>query len=529
MLSRDSYYLKRAIPALVIVGFVFLLPMVLLYSEAILNGETLKSTFLDINTWKILLFTIIESSLSAFFSILISLPFAVFFSRYSFPCRKAILTFSDTAFALPSIIAVLAFVIFYGNNGALNSLLSLITGSKVSVKFLYSFPSIIFAHVYLNFPVAFSILTGAFLTLPENERKASLLLGKSKAMTFMKITLPSIKGSLISTFALIFLFCFPSFLIVLTLGGSPKFYTLEAEIYRRTYMDASIARSASLSLFSLLFMTIVLLLSGYGRNNKKRGRENKELIKAKGKKKVLGVVLSLIIALFMFPPLLSILYRAFFNKDGTFTLKAWKTLYFTGDKVALRASLNSITIALLSSFVAVKIASTIALYTKNKKSPVLSVLLSLPMAVGSVSLGLGFSILSSFIPFSSPLISYALVFLAHIAIITPFAIRTITPEAKKMPSNLYYASKVLGASNHKTRKLVEEPYLRNSIKRAFAFSFALSLGEVNATLSLGQSSFSTIPVLMYKLINQYNYQGAATLSIILLLCAALVFYFGEKE
>ena len=66
-------------------------------------------------------------------------------------------------------------------------------------------------------------------------------------------------------------------------------------------------------------------------------------------------------------------------------------------------------------------------------------------------------------------------------------------------------------------------------KRAFAFAFALSLGEVNATLALGEGRVTTIPVLIYKLINQYNYQGASALAVILLAIAISMFAIGESS
>jgi len=65
--------------------------------------------------------------------------------------------------------------------------------------------------------------------------------------------------------------------------------------------------------------------------------------------------------------------------------------------------------------------------------------------------------------------------------------------------------------------------------KAFAFSFALSLGEFNATLSLSEGKVVTIPVLIYRMINSYNFQGASALGSILLLEALVVFFVGEVK
>ncbi|MGN1189169.1 MAG: ABC transporter permease, partial [Candidatus Ornithospirochaeta sp.] len=313
-------------------------------------------TFKDVYTWRLLAFTVWESLLSAVISVTLAIPFAVFFSKYSFFGRKAILTASDAAFALPAILCVLGFVIFYGNNGILNNILLTMGLTDKSIKFLYSFPSVIMAHVYLNFPVAFSLITSALSGMDEKEEMASKLLGKSNFYTFIKITIPKVKGTIISAFILIFLFCFPSFLIVMSLGGSPKYYTIEAEIYRRTYTDVNTVSSSSLALFSFLIMSLLLLVSGYGREEKKASRSKRIIKKTKGWKKLEAFFLSFLIILFLVPPLLSIVYRAFFTKDGTFTLKAWRDIASsspTGAGTGMSAIINSLLIAFTSSFLAV--------------------------------------------------------------------------------------------------------------------------------------------------------------------------------
>lgn len=531
MRGRDSFYLKQAIPALAVTAIVFILPIGAVFLKAFSNGSEIVSTFSDRYTWRILGFTILESSLSALLSVLLALPFAVFFSHYTFFGRRAIMTISDAAFALPAILAVLGFVIYYGNNGILNSALQAINSSW-QLQILYSFKAIILAHVYLNFPVAFSLITGALLAMPDQEERASRLLGASEIKTFFRITLPKIKGTLIAAFTMVFLFCFPSFLIVMSLGGNPRFFTIEAEIYKRTYTDVNPASSAALSLFSFLIMTTLLVVTGYGKEEKRVQRRKVHLKKVKGKYAVLAAVLCLLILLFMAPPMLSILYRSFFTKDGAFTLKAWTDiakLTRSGTSTSLRAVLNSLLIAGASSFCAMKLASTIAMGSVRGKSSLISLLTSLPMAVGSVSLGLGLSFLSAILPFRSHAMAIIMIFLAHLVVVMPFAVRTTLPGARRIPERLPLAAKTLGGSAREAYRKIEYPLLKPYRRRAFAFAFALSLGEVNATLALGEGRVTTIPVLIYKLINQYNYQGASALAVILMAVAVAVFAIGESK
>ena len=533
MKERKTFYLLLSIPALVVTVTVFLLPLYFVFSRAFSEGPGMAlKTLLDSYTWRLLGFTVYQAFLSATISVCLALPFALFFSHYSFFGRKAILTMCDTAFALPSILAVLGFVVWYGNNGILNSILISLGLVEKPIKFLFSFPSVILAHVYLNFPVALSLLTSALSNMDEKEEMASRTLGKGRLKTFFSTTLPKIRGTLLSSFLLIFLFCFPSFLIVMSLGGSPKYYTIEAEIYRRTYTDVNTVSSSSLALFSFVVMSLLLLISGYGREVKKVARSKRVIKKAKGMKLLLAFVLSLLIVLFLLPPLLSIVYRAFFTKDGTFTLKAWNDILSrspTGAGTGIEAIINSLIIAFTSSFLAVSLSTAISVSAVRRKSRLIPLLTSLPMAAGSVTLGLGFAFLSAYLPYKSIYFSYINVILAHLVVVMPFTVRTIMPGAKRIPNALPLASMCLGKGFYESYRKVEKPMLKSYRRRAFAFAFALSLGEVNATMALAEGKVTTLPILIYKMINQYNYQGASALAIILLATAIIVFAFGEKE
>ena len=528
MKKDNSYYLVQAIPALAVTVIIFFLPI----GSVLLRARNITGTFTDPYTWRLLGFTVLEASLSALLSVILALPFCIFFSRYSFPMRRALLTVSDAAFALPAILAALGFVIWYGNNGILNNIMGALTKGKANLKILYSFKAIILAHVYLNFPVALSLITGALSSIPRTDENASRLLGASEFTTFFRITLPKAMGTIISAFTLIFLFCFPSFLIIMTLGGNPRFFTLEAEIYKRTYTDVNIGSSANLAVFSFLIMALLLLATGYGREEKKARRGKHHLIEATGRRKTLAIVLSALIILFMAPPMLAILYRAFFTRDNAFTLKAWTSIIRranSGAGTSLGAIANSLIIATLSAGAATAMASRISIAAVRSRLKFLPLLTSLPMAVGSVSMGLGFAILAAKIPVRNLTFSYIFVLLAHTVVIMPFAVRTLLPGARSIPARLPLAAKTLGSDSRRIFRQIESPLLGSYRKRAFAFSFALSLGEVNATLALGEGRVTTIPVLIYKLINQYNYQGASALAVVLLTIAIAMFAIGESS
>ena len=143
----------------------------------------------------------------------------------------------------------------------------------------------------------------------------------------------------------------------------------------------------------------------------------------------------------------------------------------------------------------------------------------------SVIIGLGYL----FIATKLKAVGYPMVVLAHLVIAIPVCLRTLLPEARRFPQHYIDAAHTLGASSWKCFWTVELPLLRGSLITGVAFAFAMSLGELNATLTLAGRTIRTLPMVMYQLIESYNYQGACALGTILILASLLVFWLDEQR
>lgn len=119
--------------------------------------------------------------------------------------------------------------------------------------------------------------------------------------------------------------------------------------------------------------------------------------------------------------------------------------------------------------------------------------------------------------------SYTLIVCAHLIIALPFVLRAILPEYRKIPHTYSDSALTLGATPRRTFLSIELPLLKGAMASGAIFAFALSMGEFNATLTLSSGSVATLPVIMYRLIGSYNFQGACALGTILIGVSALVF------
>lgn len=541
----QTFSLCMAIPAMLVLLALFALPAAANLGAAFTADdgsftlERIRATVSAPYTWRLLGFTVLQAALSSVFSVLAALPGAYLYANYRFRGKRMMLTLASLCFVLPSILVVLGFVIFYGNSGAVNWLISKITGGE-TVKFLYSFRAIIMAHVFLNAPIVLTLVTDAWAHTPRSAENAAKLLGASPSRVFLTVTLPRIAPSILSASLLVFLFCFTSFSIILVLGGGPAYTTLEVEIYRLNNIAMDQAGAASLSVFSLMANTIVLIahtLASRSFAGREKSRDDRAVTPSSRKTKVAIALYNLAALVFILGPLLSIPVRSLRSTSKRygegFSLRAYAELFGLergmGAMADAGAALaNSLCIALAVAALATVMALflSLSIAKSGRKWPEIAAML--PMAVSSVTLGLGYNIIKSRVGSTGMAAAYALVLCAHLVMALPFAMRTILPQAKAANPRVAMASATLGAGGAKTVLMVEAPSLKYACARAFMFSFALSMGEVNATMTLAEGKVATLPILLYRLINSYNYQGACAIGTLLALATLVVFAIGEN-
>ncbi|HBO35724.1 MAG TPA: iron ABC transporter permease [Sphaerochaeta sp.] len=548
-MQYKRFYRVMPLPSTMVLLLLFFVPLFFTLSSAFVTEQgftfsRIAGVFTDPYTQRIMLFTLLQATLSTLASLLVALPGAYLIATYSFRGKRLILALSAIPFVIPSILVVLGFVIFFGNNGFLNRILmTLFKLEEPPLSILYSFPAIILAHTFYNFPIIMSLVSSYWEHMDGNCETASYTLGATKAKTFFSITLPRLLPAIISAASLVFLFCFNSFAIILVLGGGPRYTTMEVEIYRQARMLGQTGSAAALSLFSILVTSILLLW--YNRTQKRLAlsetyRNSNRLIEKKPATlpgKLLALFYTIVSSLFILGPIASVVVRSFMassSRSGaeTFSLKWYRQLLSleraTGHmNSALQALSNSLVIAALVALCTVPLALTLCVAIRKKeKGSLLELLGMMPMTVSSVIIGLGYYLVSARVR-GGLLTSYSLVVLAHMVIAIPFVLRTILPEYRKIPNSYIHSSLTLGAGPLRTFLQIELPLLRGAMLTGAIFAFALSMGEFNATLTLANSSIVTLPIVMYRLIGSYNFQGACALGTILIAVCTLVFIVSE--
>lgn len=112
--------------------------------------------------------------------------------------------------------------------------------------------------------------------------------------------------------------------------------------------------------------------------------------------------------------------------------------------------------------------------------------------------------------------SAAIVVLVQLALVLPFCYRCAAAALRPELTTLREAAASLGAPPRMVLLRVVLPQLVPAIRASLALGFALSLGELGATLTVYPPGFATVPIVVVGQVNRGYYLPASALSLILL-------------
>jgi 2-aminoethylphosphonate transport system permease protein len=197
------------------------------------------------------------------------------------------------------------------------------------------------------------------------------------------------------------------------------------------------------------------------------------------------------------------------------------TLRHLGDAVQSNAGaelLTSLVTGLVASLIALTLGTWAALTVRRLRGrirKVASVLFLLPIAVPSVSVGLGL-----LVAFSRPPIllngTPAIVLIAHVVLVTAFAYGSVSAGLARLPAHYEQVAASLGARPGYVLWRVTLPLITPSLVAAAGLCFALSMGELGATIMVYPPDWVTLPVGIFALTDRGSVFDGAALTVLLL-------------
>jgi len=478
-------------------------------------------------------FTALQAFLSTLLSFALGFPLGWFLTRYRFPGKSLARAFTLAPFVLPPITVALGFFLFFGHTGYLNNALRALLGLREPpLRILYSLWAVVLAHAFYNAPVFARFIHAAWSSLDPALEESCAVLGVPRFRAFLTVTLPLLLPAIFSAAALVFVLCFLSFAIPLSLGGA-RFATVEVAVYlyARVYLD--FPRAAALGLAQLLVtLTLAYFYVRGGalwRGPQARLRPPPTQRFPSRPVHLLWILWLLGSAVLFLGPIFSVFADSLSRPlGGKAPGLAWYRAIFSPEQSPfigtspLGSILLSLEIAGLSTLLALLLGLGVSGALRVLRSRALEALLMAPMAVSSVVLG--FALLLAFRrpPLNFLPDKYALV-LAHGLLFYPFVVRVVRPLWEGLAPAWVEAARTLGAGRLRTFLTVEAPLLSQALLVAGAFSLALSLGEMTAAAMLSQGELVTIPLAIYRFLSARRFGAASALaSLLVLLTVAAV-------
>lgn len=491
--------------------------------------------------WQVLWFTTWQAAVSTLLTLLAALPAAYIFARYQFRGQTLMRALTTLPFLMPTIVVAPAFIALFGPRGAVNvALMDWFGLTSPPLNLLNTIWLIFLAHIFYNYAIVLRIVSGFWSTLDPQLGSAARMLGASPLRVFREITLPLLAPALFAAALLVFIFDFTSFGVILILGG-PRLATLEVEIYRSAANLFDLPLAAALSLLQILFTLVLIVVYTHMQARlaapvRLRPQAiTRQRLETRGQR--LLVVLNLAAMLiFLLTPLLVLVFQSLWTPNG-FGLANYTNLSvnlrgsatFIAPTDAIRNSLlfASITVALA---VTLGLLAAYAVIRTRRGSGVLDAVFLLPLATSAVTLGFGY-----ILAFSRPPLDLRgaiwLIPIAHTLVALPLVIRSILPLLREIRANVREAAAMLGADPARVFREIDLPIVTRAVIIGAVFAFTISLGEFGATTLLARPEWSTIPLVIYRLLGQpgaSNYGQALALTVILMLVSATAITLMER-
>ncbi len=533
----NPYVLAGLLPAGFFILFYFY-PLSGIFFKSFFGTGQLDFAFLDQifasrRMIRIIWFTFWQAGLSTVLTLVFALPCAFVMSHYEFKGKKILRTIASIPFVLPAVVVAAAFQACFGRHGAM-------LGLTIEHPLLM----VLIAHVFYNFSVMLRMITGFWSSLQGRIKEAAMVLGAGPIALFFHIVLPLLKPAILASSALVFIFCFSSFGIILILGG-PSMSTIEVEIYRQAAHLFNLPLASFLSIIQIGFTFALMLI--YTSFTRKAARfipdaETSNLKKPETfwEKAIIFSTVGFILFLCLIP-LMALAAKSLVLNNGV-TLDFYRALFVNiTDSIfyippihAIKYSVffagTALIIALVTGICAAIFIRFCDRYLGNSWARLFDPIFMLPLSTSAVTLGFGIIITLDKPPLNLRT-SLFLVPIAHALVGFPFVVRAILPALRAIPEQLNDAATLLGASPLKIIRHVDLPLVSKAVVAGAVFAFTISLGEFGATLFTARPDTPTIPVAIYRFLGQpgaMNYGQAMAMSTILMMVTAIGFFMIEN-
>jgi thiamine transport system permease protein len=475
---------------------------------------------------RLIYISFIQAFTSATISCIIAILFALSLYRHkNLTIIKVIITLCGYSFVLPSILVVFSVIGIFGINGFLNNITNFY--EIFNIESIFGLKAIIIGHVLLNAPFATRLFLQNLNTISKNYVDVSTSLRLGFVSNIIKIEWPILKQNFLSIFSIIFVLCFLSFAIVMSLGGGPSTSTIEVAIYQLVLFDLNFNEAIILSIFQI-FICIIFLITGF---YKQRGSNFFEIqtdiyihpFKDIFLIKIIDFILIFFISIFLFSPIIYVLSNFFpLIYEENILLKN----YF------INALLNSLVLCIFTAIYVtfIGLISSILLVKIRKQyflQQTLFLVSSIILIISPVIISMGYFIILGELRYVY-WITIIVIININCIFLLPFSILILFTKLKNIFLNFEDIKESFRINDISFIKLIY-PLIKKNLLYVFSFSAAIAFGDFTVISFFKNDSFHTLPSLLYKLITSYRFTEASIVAGLILILSLFIYLIFDNK
>jgi sulfate transport system permease protein len=200
--------------------------------------------------------SLVTSFWATAFNIIFGLYAAYILSKYSFWGRNAVIVTISLPTAIPTAVAGFTLLLLWGPYGMLGQYLS------PDTQIMFTPYAIILANIFVTFPLAFGVIKPVFDTMSRSLEEASATIGATRWQTFWYVTLPSLRGAIVTGALLTFARSVGEFGSTILVSGNLAGRTQTAPLYifakfNEGQVEAANAVAIVLTIFSFIIFSVL--------------------------------------------------------------------------------------------------------------------------------------------------------------------------------------------------------------------------------------------------------------------------------
>jgi len=200
--------------------------------------------------------SIVTSFWATVFNVVFGLFASYVLSKYDFWGRNAVIVTISLPTAIPTAVAGFALLLLWGKYGMIGRFFS------ESQQIMFTPYAIILANIFVTFPLAFGVIKPVFDTMSRSLEEASATIGATRRQTFWHVTLPSLRGAIVSGALLTFARAVGEFGSTILVSGNLAGRTQTAPLYifakfNEGQIEAANAIAIVLALLSFVIFSVL--------------------------------------------------------------------------------------------------------------------------------------------------------------------------------------------------------------------------------------------------------------------------------